>query len=313
MFDTQPSLATTLHLVCGLVVLASGCGGVSTAPDAGDSDAPSADAPPQTCDPLAAFGTPVVIPGFESIYPADEPRLTPDELAIYFGAILPSDSSANIYFATRATTADPFGPPTKIAAASDEANDYGAWISADQLTLLFQSSLTGVSQLYVTTRASTLADFGAAAPIANIGSGNPADHDVSPFVAADGALWFGSTRTGGQGGYDIWRAPRAGAGFGTPAPVDNLGSPANDFVPVLSADQLTVYLDSSRAGGTGASDIWRAQRASVGQPFGAPVEVTELDTARHDIPGWLSPDSCRLYFQSDRDGPMKIWVATRTP
>jgi hypothetical protein len=61
-------------------------------------------------------------------------------------------------------------------------------------------------------------------------------------------------------------------------------------------------------------DIWIARRASVNDPFGAPANVSELNTANNDQPGWLSPDGCRLYLYSDRTGGVggtDLYIAER--
>jgi hypothetical protein len=44
------------------------------------------------------------------------------------------------------------------------------------------------------------------------------------------------------------------------------------------------------------------RRATTTVPWGTPVQVTELDTPGADNPTWISPDGCRLYFESN-EGP----------
>ena len=53
-------------------------------------------------------------------------------------------------------------------------------------------------------------------------------------------------------------------------------------------------------------------------PFGAPNAVDLITPAgASDVPLWLSPDLCALYFFSDREklgqNDPDIWVAKRTP
>jgi len=139
------------------------------------------------------------------------------------------------------------------------------------------------------------------------------DDDLQPFLTADGEeLWFLSGRTGNR---EIFRAQRAGAGFGNPVLVPELSSPSTEQHVMLSADRLTVYFSSNRAGAgtTGGFDVYRAHRSSVGDGFGPPVPVRELNTASDDSARWRSPDNCRLYMHAKVGGAFKLFVATRHP
>lgn len=94
-----------------------------------------------------------------------------------------------------------------------------------------------------------------------------------------------------------------------------LNSNAEDQVPTLSADKLTIYLASNRPGGHGNdnSDIWSAHRSTTSDGFPAPTPVSELNSSGTEYPGWLSPDNCRFYFTSDRAGTHDIYVTSRHP
>jgi hypothetical protein len=64
-----------------------------------------------------------------------------------------------------------------------------------------------------------------------------------------------------------------------------LNTPAVDGCPIQSPDGLSLYMASSRQpGGLGGLDIWVAQRASKGEPFGAPVNLGEpVNSAADDF------------------------------
>jgi sarcosine oxidase delta subunit len=47
--------------------------------------------------------------------------------------------------------------------------------------------------------------------------------------------------------------------------------------------------------------------------FGPPEPVDELNTNGVDHATWLSPDGCRIYMRSDRNGTDDVFVATRSP
>ncbi|HEX6224574.1 MAG TPA: OmpA family protein [Chryseolinea sp.] len=77
---------------------------------------------------------------------------------------------------------------------------------------------------------------------------NSSDNEVFPFMEGT-TLYFASRGHGGLGGLDIYSAERTINGF---APPENLGSPINsskdDFSFIVSKDQRTGYLSSSRNG-----------------------------------------------------------------
>ena len=83
---------------------------------------------------------------------------------------------------------------------------------------------------------------------------------------------------------------------------------ASDDDPTLSADLRELYFASAR---NGAEDLFVSRRATPDDDWGAPSPVTELNTTGEDTDPELSRDGLTLYFSSDRDGNMDIFVATR--
>lgn len=93
--------------------------------------------------------------------------------------------------------------------------------------------------MYASTRSSRLSEFDNPSRVANVNSTTVTDADAQPFVTADGKeLWFTSTRTGGLGGLDVYRASWNGTSFGNVAPITALSTSSADFLPTLSADKL---------------------------------------------------------------------------
>jgi len=79
-------------------------------------------------------------------------------------------------------------------------------------------------------------------------------------------------------------------------------------------DGLTLYFASARPGGTGAFDIYRATRTLPYGVFGAPTEVTELNSTVSDLMPELRSDGLEIFFDSYRPGGAgsnDIWRATR--
>jgi hypothetical protein len=107
--------------------------------------------------------------------------------------------------------------------------------------------------------------------------------------------------------------------FGTPT---NLGatinSSADEYCVDVSDDGLCLVFSDSpfswRSGGRGNIDIWMATRDTTDEPFGPPVNVTELNTSYHDFSPTLSTDGLSVFFSSNRPGgrgDMDLWMATR--
>jgi Tol biopolymer transport system component len=75
----------------------------------------------------------------------------------------------------------------------------------------------------------------------------------------------------------------------------------------LTADELELYFDD-------AAHLYRAQRSAVIQPFGAPVPLTQVDTAAGNINPSVSSDGLTLFFESYRvsaQGP-HLYMSIRT-
>jgi len=158
-----------------------------------------------------------------------------------------------------------------------------------------------------------LGAFGAATRISELS--DPATRDDDPTLTSDLLeIYFNSERAGGPGSGDIWRAerPTADARWGTPALVAELSSPASETGPEVSADGLTCYFASDRAGTLGATDIWVSTRPARGSAWGAPVHVPELSSTADDTAPAIRADGLALVLESTRGaGDANLWIATR--
>jgi len=127
------------------------------------------------------------------------------------------------------------GGQTRVFFSSNRAGGYGGY------------------DLYMTTYAG-----GWGTPV-NLGAGvNTAAYEYGVAVTADGlTMYFGSDRSGGYGGYDLYRATYAGGSWGS---VQNLGAAVNtaysEAHPGVTTDGQKLYFDSDRTGGYGSGDIW---------------------------------------------------------
>ena len=99
--------------------------------------------------------------------------------------------------------------------------------------------------------------------------------------------------------------------FGSLSLLANLISPSNDSFARFSADELTVYFETDRNGGSGK--IFQATRASLSAQFSAPIPVPELELAdvAEGAPA-LTPDGLNMLFQTiDGSSARQIWIASR--
>jgi len=104
--------------------------------------------------------------------------------------------------------------------------------------------------------------------------------------------------------------------FGTPT---NLGptvnSSAHDFNASISADGLSLYFISNRAGGIGGRDIWVTTRETTDDDWGEPVNVgPTVNTPAGEYGVSISSDGLSLYFDTLQAGGAfadDLWVATR--
>ncbi|MGE0867408.1 MAG: hypothetical protein AB7P03_02515 [Kofleriaceae bacterium] len=311
MFDG--SLRWTMLTAVLMAALSSGC----DFPRPEQLDTADA-APAAMCDPLAPFARVVPVMGLEGAGPQGTCRLSPDERTLYF-------SADDIYVATRATRDDPFSAPVLLAINSS-AVDYDPYVTPDATTLLFGSARETSGQRIWQAQASEASADGFAPPtmisplLAGLADG---DDEKQPLLSWDAAeLWFVSdlVTADTKGEAEIWWVPRTAVGFGTPVLATQLNSNRRDWLPMLSADRLTIYLASDRPI---ASDpdgtllhIWRSHRDSLAEDFPTPTPVDELNSAGHNtVPGWLSEDNCRLYFPKATAGYSEsvLHAAVRDP
>ena len=108
----------------------------------------------------------------------------------------------NMYVVTRAVRSDPWSAPSELVELNTTAVDESGCLSADGLTVYFDSDRTGNFELYVAKRASRTSPFDPPVLIEELRS---ADDDIDPWIAPDqrtivwysnrggaGQIWFGT-------------------------------------------------------------------------------------------------------------------------
>jgi len=228
----------------------------------------------------------------------------------------------------------------------ENVNDPNQWdlvprIASDGLELFFARAGGGGGNIWVARRPSTDVPFGDPEIL-----DDPINTPVGEFlgnVSTDGrTLYFSSNRAGGSGSWDVWTATRQTTladfadsnspdqfdswlathrdelTFGNPQPLTEVNSAEVDGSPYISADNLTLYFHR-RGDSTRNTDLWKASRAAPDQPFGPPVELTQLNSVADDFSPTLSSDEKTLFFsdwtgdpkRSGGQGGIDVWFATR--
>ncbi len=227
-------------------------------------------------------------------------------------------SSDELVVAQSQTASCPWSAPIALSSLNSDAADAHPTLSADGLTIYFSSN-----RIYGSWRDLFVATRPAKGPSDNWTSPTAVSELNHAFVSTEGpslssdslTIYFCSDRTGGAGGFDIWKSTRAStsSSWATPAPVSELNSSANDCNPDISADGLMLLFESDRPGGCGEMDIWMASRLSTSAPFNTPTNLAcKVNSASADqAPTWVT--ASLVYFQSNRSGGLggshDIWTA----
>jgi hypothetical protein len=191
---------------------------------------------------------------------------------------------------------------------------YEAWPSTtpDQLTLYFEGDAGRTGSLFFASWSTVEADFSPAVviPIPNPGHGCNFMH---PYILPDRSFYFTSDCDGTA---DLYGGTADEGQLSALRKLVNVNTgESNEALPTLPPDGLTIYFGSDRTGPTlaGPYDIWMATRSSKSDDFGAPVAVAEVNTpGNNEVPIWVSPDNCRLYFSRKSTG-YQLFIAERAP
>ena len=135
---------------------------------------------------------------------------------------------------------------------------------------------------------------------------NTASNDGCPILNPyDGSLYMASNRPGGQGGLDIWIAPRSGDGWGTPVNAGpNINTASDEFCPTPARGNRFFFVRRLSATNT---DIY-VVKDLPNSGFGTPQRLATGDDAINSpweewSPSWFESGGREfLYFASTRRG-----------
>jgi hypothetical protein len=252
------------------------------------------------------------------------PIQSPNGLALYMATTRPGGPGLlDIWVARRESTDAPWGAPEALPAPVNSTADDFCPTPVRGKGLFFVSRRTtanscGLGDIYFTRRNSAgewrQPRHFACAPA---GPNSALDEQGPSYVEAGGSFLYFSRSSGTTVPGDIYVSEKRLDGSFRPASaVAELNSAGNDIQPNVRKDGLEVVFSSNRAGSLGdTQDIWVSTRASVGEPWSVPVNLSTVNTAEaaESRPS-LSWDARTLLFgrTPGPEGIGDIYVSTRT-
>ena len=177
------------------------------------------------------------------------PHVSDDGLTIW--VVVGTD----VAVATRTTRNGTWSTPTVIPELVGQED--GVSISVDELVLVCDSMRSGMFEMYMSTRASPEAVWGAVMPIAEI---NTPGFEGRPHLSGDKLTLYFHAKPMGSSNQDLYSAHRtsvAGA-FGPAASIPGVNDPVEvDEDPGVSADERHLVFASQAGGVTTLWESWR--------------------------------------------------------
>ncbi len=193
--------------------------------------------------------------------------------------------------------------------------DKSPFLSFDGLTMYFsRQSGPGwyYSRIYQATRPVASGPFQTVSEISTLNYNG--GHVDSPWVSPDNLrMYFFRTEPGSLYRLKLSSRSSVTADWPEGANIQELNTQGRLASPTLTSDELViVFSGSSLGGGMGGHDLWMATRVVRTLPFGAAVNLTELNTVSADYHPSLSGDGLVMYFISNRNGTFQIFRAERS-
>jgi hypothetical protein len=254
------------------------------------------------------------------------PIQSPNGLSLYIATTRPrfvgdTRTDLDIWVARRASVDAPWSAPVNLGEpVNSTADDFCPTpVRGKGLFFVSRKSTTescGLGDVYFTRLNSTgewkQPKHLACAPE---GPNSALDEQGPSYVEADPSLLYFSRSSGSVLG-DVYVSEKGADGsFGPASAVAELNSAGNDIQPNVRKDGLEVVLSSNRTGTIGGQDIWAATRASVADPWSAPVNLgSTVNTGASESRPSLSWDTLTLLFgrTPGPEGIGDVYVSTRT-
>ncbi len=150
-----------------------------------------------------AWANPTHIPELGSNVNEAAGNMTPDGLMIVFSSERTGNGSPDLFYAERSSRSVAWQAPIEVVAVNTNMHEGSPFISADGLTLYFDTNRDGTFDLYTSHRASRAELFPAPVRLTDV---DTAFVEVDPWLSLDGRrLMFVSDRGGTS---ELWEATR---------------------------------------------------------------------------------------------------------
>lgn len=215
-------------------------------------------------------------------------------------------------------TSQPFQVPVPVPGLTSDGEEYGIWLTPDELTAYFASDRDdlggpGDYDLYRARRSSIAEPFAQPSLVPIL---NTAFSERKAVLAVDGLrLFFSSDRPGLGAGEDIYVSTRPNtlSDFGVPGLLSGINSAQGDLVHSVTSDGRYLYFD--RPATSTERDIFLFD-LSTATPAGPVTELVSVYDEGHAV---ASADQLTVYWattrvslnDSDGDSASDIWSARR--
>lgn len=252
------------------------------------------------------WSTPQIIAPTVTASEESDPSISADELTLYFTSNRVPSMGRALWRSTRASRTDAFGAPTLINELDTTGDETEPSISPDGLTLYYASDQSGMSEIYVATRPTTADTFTAQGVLPINGDATTLRGGAQITPDELGLYYARST-------LQIAFASRATTAdtFTFVRELGEVNSAPTDGNPTISSDGLELFFDSYR---TGPAAVFTASRATVGDIFSAPMELTQLPMVTNGMAAGspdLSADGRTLYYFVST-GQIDLYTVTRS-
>jgi hypothetical protein len=239
------------------------------------------------------------------------PIQSPDGLSLYMASNRPGGKGGlDIWVATRKSASAPLGAPVNLPEPINSAADdfCPTPIEGDGLLFVSRRVVAGVTcglgDIYFTRR-NPAHGWSEPAHLSCDPAGPNSTLDEQGPSYVQGRLYFSrSTLPPGNTGELYVSEKQGDMSFTAASPLVELNDAgANDIQPNVRKDGREIVFSSNRNGGLGGPDIWSATRASVDDPWSAPVNLgPDVNTGLGESRPSLSWDAQQLLF--GRAGPV---------
>ena len=127
--------------------------------------------------------------------------------------------------------------------------------------------------------------------------------EYSPVLTGSGTLYFASTREGGLGEGDIYRAAPRADGFAVPELLSSaINSPTGEWNLWINEEETEMLFEASsrKTNISIPGDLYYSRNTAAG--WSPAIAVTQLNTRGSDLLPHLAPDGASLYYTSAEIG-----------